>query len=179
MDTATTLQKAKEILTPLSGAMTSPEEERLDVILTVSQLLPAIRALRQADWGYLSAITGLDHPDPVASVNDTKQWERMAELGDTVPGSQTTLEGGVEVLYHFCECAAIVTLRIVLPYSRARIPSVCDLIPSATLYERELMEMFGVDVEGTPNPDKLLLPDDWPDGVYPMRKSYIVETPSK
>jgi NADH-quinone oxidoreductase subunit D len=30
--------------------------------------------------------------------------------------------------------------------------------------------MFGVDVVGTPNPDRLFLPDDWPDGVYPLRK---------
>ncbi len=32
--------------------------------------------------------------------------------------------------------------------------------------------MFGITVEGTPVTDKLLLPDDWPDGVYPLRKSF-------
>jgi NADH:ubiquinone oxidoreductase subunit C len=179
MDTATALHKAEEILKPLSGAMTHPEVERVDILLTAAQLLPAVRALLDAKWGYLAAITGLDHPSPVASFDEAKQWQRMSEDGENVPGSHATLEGGVEILYHFCEGAAIATLRIVLPYSRANIASVCDLIPSATLYERELMEMFGVNVVGTPNPDKLLLPDDWPDGTYPMRKSYIVEIPGK
>jgi Ni,Fe-hydrogenase III component G len=42
----------------------------------------------------------------------------------------------------------------------------------ATLYERELIEMFGITIEGTPNTDKLLLPDDWPAGVYPLRKEF-------
>jgi Ni,Fe-hydrogenase III component G len=33
-------------------------------------------------------------------------------------------------------------------------------------------------VVGTPDPGKLLLPDDWPDGVYPLRKSFTgLETP--
>ena len=32
--------------------------------------------------------------------------------------------------------------------------------------------MFGMTITGTPNTEKLLLPDDWPDGVYPLRKSF-------
>ena len=52
------------------------------------------------------------------------------------------------------------------------VPTICDIIPSATLYERELMELFGVTVEGTPDPARLVLPDEWPEGVYPLRKSF-------
>ena len=37
------------------------------------------------------------------------------------------------------------------------------------------MEMFGVVVDGTPNPSRLFLPDDWPDGVYPLRKDAVLE----
>jgi ech hydrogenase subunit E len=37
------------------------------------------------------------------------------------------------------------------------------------------MEMFGVVVEGTPNTNRLFLPDDWPDGVYPLRKDAVLE----
>ena len=32
--------------------------------------------------------------------------------------------------------------------------------------------MFGVDLLGTPDSDHLLLPDEWPNGVYPLRKSF-------
>jgi Ni,Fe-hydrogenase III component G len=45
-------------------------------------------------------------------------------------------------------------------------------VPTATLYERELQEMFGFVIEETPVPDRLVLPDDWPAGVYPLRKSF-------
>ena len=78
----------------------------------------------------------------------------------------------MEVLYQFCEGPAVTTLRVTVPYSKAVIPTVCGIIPSATLYEREIIEMFGITIEGTPNTDKLLLPDDWPDKVYPMRKEF-------
>ncbi|MCX7976926.1 MAG: NADH-quinone oxidoreductase subunit C, partial [Bellilinea sp.] len=53
------------------------------------------------------------------------------------------------------------------------LPSICPLIPSATLGERELMEMFGVKVEGTPDTSRLILADSWPEGVYPLRKSFV------
>ena len=78
----------------------------------------------------------------------------------------------LEALYHFCQGAAITTLRVSAPYSNPHIPSVCSLIPSATLYERELMELFGFVCDNTTDPTRLVLPDDWPDGVYPLRKSF-------
>jgi Ni,Fe-hydrogenase III component G len=106
-----------------------------------------------AGWPYLSAITGLDEP-PSTGEGEPEQ------------------EGQIELLYHFCRGPYILTLRIRLPYSRPVVPSVCSLIPYATLYERELIEMFGVEIEGTPSKARLLLPDDWPEGVYPLRKSF-------
>jgi Ni,Fe-hydrogenase III component G len=35
--------------------------------------------------------------------------------------------------------------------------------------------MLGLTVTGTPDPSRLFLPDDWPDGVYPLRKDFVVE----
>jgi Ni,Fe-hydrogenase III component G len=81
------------------------------------------------------------------------------------------------VLYHFCQDAAVATLRVPLPREAPVVPSICGLIPSASLFERELMEMFGVVCEGTPDPRRLFLPDDWPDGTYPLRKDFIVPAP--
>jgi NADH:ubiquinone oxidoreductase subunit C len=50
--------------------------------------------------------------------------------------------------------------------------SITPAIPGAVLYERELQEMFGVTVEGIPDGRRLNLPDDWPDGQYPLRKDW-------
>jgi Ni,Fe-hydrogenase III component G len=78
----------------------------------------------------------------------------------------------VELLYHFCNGAAIITMRMKLPYANAAIDSICEVIPSATLYEREASELLGVDFIGTPSTEHLLLPDEWPVNVYPLRKSF-------
>jgi Ni,Fe-hydrogenase III component G len=148
------LANAEKILTPLGVAVTRPASFRVDAIVTVETLVPAAKALMDGKWGYLSAITGLDKPAPAPAEGEK-------------PG-----ENHMEVLYQFCEGPAVTTLRLTVPYSKPVIPTVCSIIPSATLYEREIIEMFGITIEGTPNTDKLLLPDDWPDGVYPLRKEF-------
>lgn len=154
MTTQEALQAAETLLQAITSEFTRPAPDRLDAAVSVDRLLTAVTTLRDARWGYLSVMTGLDRP-------------AVAAKGD-VPATP----GQVEVLYHFCEGGAVVTLRVKVPYDAARVPSVCGLIPAATLYERELIEMFGVTVEGTPVTDHLLLPDGWPQGVYPLRKSF-------
>jgi Ni,Fe-hydrogenase III component G len=156
MDISDALQTAQDLLNLWTGGMSTPDISRLDVALAPKDLKPAVRILVKAHWGYLSAITGIDHP-PVAASADGKQPAR---------------EGSLEMLYHFCEGAAITTLRVSVPYSRPVIPSVCEILPYASLYEREANEVFGATFRGTPNTDRFVLPDDWPSGVYPLRKSF-------
>ena len=125
----------------------APEPGRIDLSVEGTKLLACIEPLTAARWGYLSAISGLD------------------------PGVDS---GRLEVMYHFRNKAAVITLRVSLPRDHPVLPSVCGLIPSASLFERELMEMFGVVCEGTPDPRRLFLSDDWPQGVFPLRKDFIV-----
>ncbi len=170
MDTSTLLGTARELLTPISTDTASPEENRLDVIIPSADLIRAAEILHNAKWGYLSAITGLDHiPSSVASTEE-REW---AHIGEDQEQTGFGYGGSIEVLYHFCDGAAVVTLRVQLPYQYPVVPSICKIIPSATLFERELIEMFGVNVVNTPNIEHLLLPDDWPAGVYPLRKEFI------
>jgi Ni,Fe-hydrogenase III component G len=161
---------AENLLKPFALTLTNPEPFRLDARMTPDQLIPAMTVLQHSKWGYLSAITGLDHPGAAMSTEEEKQWKRLAT--DSDQASLVAHEGLIELLYQFAEGQAIVTLRVNLPYSNPRVPTVCSLVPIATLYERELIEMFGVTIEGTPNTDHLLLTDDWPKGVYPLRKSF-------
>ena len=144
------LQQAESLLQAWATDPTRPEDNRLDVWIAPADLVAAVAAVHGAGWGYLSAITGLDD-------------------GLAAEGQET---GGLQALYHFCGGAAVATLRVRLPYDLPAVPSVCGVIPSASYFERELAEMFGISVEGTPNPDRLYLPDDWPDGVYPLRKDF-------
>ncbi len=137
----------------------------VEAVVKRENLPAAVKTLMDARWGYLSAITGLDHPWPKSATPAPKPAEAPAE-----PAGPT--EDRLEALYQFVSGAVIATLRVSVPYHDTKVPTVCPIIPSATLYERELQEMFGIVVQGTPEPGRLLLPDDWPEHVYPLRKAF-------
>lgn len=169
MDTETALQTAESLLTPWAKQMARPEPHRLDVEITVTDLLRAVRTLTDARWGYLSAITGLDYPGAPVEPPEESQKRFKEAAGVRLAA------GEIEVLYHFCAGAAVATLRVRLPRDTPSVPSICAIIPSAGFFERELSEMLGVTVVGIPDPSHLFLPDDWPDGVYPLRKEFTVQ----
>jgi NADH:ubiquinone oxidoreductase subunit C len=142
----------------------------VEAVVKREDLPAAVKALVDARWGYLSAITGLDHPWPKAAKPAPKPGETSAEPAE--PAGPT--EDRLEALYQFVNGPVVATLRVSVAYHDAAVPTICPVIPSATLYERELQEMFGIVVQGTPETSRLLLPDDWPDHVYPLRKAYKV-----
>ena len=63
-----------------------------------------------------------------------------------------------------------VRLKTKLPHDEPSVPTITDVYPTCDWHERELMEMFGIAVEGHPRPVKLLLPEPF-DG-YPLRKDF-------
>jgi NADH:ubiquinone oxidoreductase subunit C len=156
---------AEKLLKPYVVGAFSRTPVGVEAVVGREDLPAAVNALIDARWGYLSAITGLDHPWPTAAKPAPKPAEAPAE-----PPGPT--EDRLEALYQFVSGAVIATLRVSVAYHDATLPTVCPIIPSATLYERELQEMFGIVVQGTPEPRRLLLPDDWPEHVYPLRKSF-------
>jgi NADH-quinone oxidoreductase subunit C len=51
-----------------------------------------------------------------------------------------------------------------------RLPSVVGVYPTANYHEREVYDFFGVEFEGHPNLQRILMPDDWLG--HPHRKDY-------
>lgn len=43
-------------------------------------------------------------------------------------------------------------------------------VPAAVWGEREVRDMYGLIPVGLPDERRLVLPDDWPDELYPLRK---------
>jgi Ni,Fe-hydrogenase III component G len=89
---------------------------------------------------------------------------------DTISGVDKG--GDYEILYHFGDENGMINVRTKIPKTDPRLPSVCAIIPGAILYERELQDMFGIVVEGLPDPRPLLMPDDWPADNFPLRKDW-------
>ena len=68
-----------------------------------------------------------------------------------------------------------VMLKVGLPLDKPEVETITDLVPGSTLYEREVYEMLGIIFTGHPNLKRLFLPEDWPEGVYPLRKDVKLE----
>tara|TARA_B100000686_G_C16754902_1_gene954830 strand:+ start:284 stop:832 length:549 start_codon:yes stop_codon:yes gene_type:complete len=113
-------------------------------------LHPLAKYLREdpdLNFHYLSHITGVDYLDQ----------ER---------------EPRFEVVYelHSMDKNHSIRIRVGVPEEDSSIQTVIDLWPSATFPERELFDMFGIDVKGHPDLKRLLMPEDW-EG-YPLRRDY-------
>lgn len=84
---------------------------------------------------------------------------------------------GVEIIYHFYiehteYEPMLVNLKTLAPKPDLVTKSVGAVFKAAEWIEREIAELFGVTFEQHPDPRKLLLADDWPEGLFPLRCDY-------
>ncbi|OIQ59442.1 NADH-quinone oxidoreductase subunit C [Neomoorella thermoacetica] len=63
-----------------------------------------------------------------------------------------------------------ITVKALVPEKEPQFPSVTPRVPAAVWYEREVRDMFGLEPVGIPDARRLVLPDDWPDNLHPLRK---------
>ena len=97
--------------------------------------------------------------------------------------SVDTPEGIIACVYHFDilpvhgkETAITVNLRIdCADRNNPKIASVSEVIPGAQFFEREAHDLMGIVFKGHPNLERLILPDDFPEGVHPLRKDFLLE----
>ena len=81
-----------------------------------------------------------------------------------------------EVVYHLRNQGFALNLKVAVPKDDPKIPSVTGIQAGANLYEREVNDLMGVFPEGHPNPARLILDYDWPEGLYPLRKEESIES---
>jgi Ni,Fe-hydrogenase III component G len=81
---------------------------------------------------------------------------------------------GIEVHYHLCfdSDTFVITLSALAPWPDPSLESVAQDIPGALWIEREIHDILGVSFVGHPDMRRLVLPDDWPEGTYPLRKGF-------
>lgn len=88
--------------------------------------------------------------------------------------SGVDIRNHMEILYHFLieDINLLISLRVKLQKSKLEIDSLSPIFEGANWIEREIHEILGINFKGHPDLKRLLLPDDWPDGVYPLRRDY-------
>jgi NADH-quinone oxidoreductase subunit C len=62
------------------------------------------------------------------------------------------------------------TVKIEVPKENPRVPSVESVWKTANWHEREAYDLLGIEFEGHPDLQRILLPEDW-EG-HPLRKDY-------
>ena len=80
----------------------------------------------------------------------------------------------IEVLYHYCFDAlnVVVSIRTWGLKPELELDSVAQIFPGASFIEREMYDLLGIKFRNHPDPRRLILSDDWPEGVYPLRRDY-------
>ena len=78
-----------------------------------------------------------------------------------------------EVLYHFAydQLGYVITVKaFIRDRENPAIESIAPFLPAAEWIEREIHDIMGIDFKNHPDMRRLILADDWPEGVYPERK---------
>ncbi len=92
-------------------------------------------------------------------------------------GSEIIEPGTLSVYYHLhsMELNHKVTLKVSVSRTDPKVESVESIWKTADWHEREAYDMFGIIFMNHPNLERILLPYDWEEGSYPLRKDF--ETP--
>ena len=110
---------------------------------------------------------------PLAKVKEVVRYLKE-NYGMTHITTITAIDVGenIEVIYHLFSNGVSLNLRTFTPKAKPEIDTITDILPGAALYEREAQDLLGIIAKGHPDPRRLILPEEWPEGVYPLRKDY-------
>ncbi len=77
------------------------------------------------------------------------------------------------VIYHLARVdGTVLNLSTSVSKEEPVIQSVTPYFPAADAYEREMVDLLGMQVQGLPPGYRYPLPDGWPEGQYPLRKDW-------
>ncbi|MBE9864113.1 hydrogenase large subunit [Campylobacter concisus] len=137
--------------------VTRQADDQITVLVDRNDLPLAIKTLYYDIGGFISTMIP----------NDERQINGCYALyyAISMEGSKMT-----EADDFAAEDKCFITVKTLIPGSDPTFPSVTPLVPACVWYEREAYDMFGLVAEGLPDKRRLVLSDDWPDGLHPLRK---------
>jgi formate hydrogenlyase subunit 5 len=127
----------------------------------------------EESWQTPAQVTVTVTREALPEAVETLYYGRDGWLSVVVGSDERKLNGNFAVYYVLSmegEERSHVSVRALVPPDTMEFPSVAPKVPAAMWGEREARDMFGLRPVGLPDERRLVLPDDWPDDLYPLRK---------
>ena len=129
--------------------------------------------LKDAAWQAEEQVTITVATDALPDVVEFLYFGRGGWLPMMVGNDERPLNGMFALYYVLSmeeEDPCFCVVRAEVSPETCEFPSVTPRVPACVWSEREVRDMFGLRPVGLPDERRLVLPDDWPDNLYPLRK---------
>ena len=138
-------------------------------------------AILEESWQAPDQVTVTVELNSLPAIVETLYYQHGGWLATVVGNDERPLNGNFALYYVLSvegspdatvqdRQNAYVVVRALVPPHSLEFPAVTPKVPAAVWYEREVRDMFGLQPVGLPDERRLVLPDDWPEGLYPLRK---------
>ncbi|MGI6684498.1 MAG: NADH-quinone oxidoreductase subunit C [Bacillota bacterium] len=115
------------------------------------------------------------YPEKISEIALFLNKELGYPLVSLFANDEREFSGSFAIYYTFSDRnnGFLVILKIMIdPQTSNLFLSICDKIPAAAAYEREIKDLFGLNPLGHPDPKRLVFHSNWPDELFPLRKDF-------
>ncbi|MCL2806817.1 MAG: hydrogenase large subunit [Coriobacteriia bacterium] len=140
-------------------------------VLSAKERFP--EAVRGVSWSADNQVVIESTPKQAPELVEHLYYERDGWFSVLVGNDERPLNGRYALYYVLsmegadpCFC----TVRVEVPADSCEFYSASSRVPAVIWGEREVQDMFGLKALGITDRRNLVLPDDWPEGLYPLRK---------
>ncbi len=140
-------------------------QSNIDIVNVIESKLKDKIQIQLGQLGKATIVTsnGL-HRDVMKAMVEADEYTAVVAI------TGLDLGANLGVLYHVRTSNSLLTIRTEVPKENPKIQTITDIAPSATFHELEVTDLFGVVFEGNPLPGHFVLAENWPQGIYPLRK---------
>ncbi|KJF99090.1 hydrogenase large subunit [Photobacterium leiognathi] len=152
---------------------TKPQSNRIgkQYVDGVNHFFPS--AIIDEEWQTDNQVTITVKMTSLVEVMKWLYYDQGGWLTVTFGNDERSLNGHFAV-YHALsmegEVKSWVTVKVLVDTNSQEFISITPTIPAAVWGEREVRDMYGLRPVGLPDERRLVLPDDWPEDLHPLRK---------
>lgn len=130
-------------------------------------------AVQEEEWQTKDQVTVTVKLNTLPDVVEWLYYSQGGWISVLFGNDERSIHGNFAVYYVLSMEAGVkcyVVVRAEVDARTGEFPSVTPKVPACVWGEREIRDMYGLKPVGLPDERRLVLPDDWPDNLHPLRK---------